>query len=310
MSEALFSALAVDESSELTGYRLKRIQLLNWGTFDHFVWEFAPDGNTTLLTGDIGSGKSTIVDAITTLLYPSNKITYNKAAGADRRERDLRSYVEGYYRSERDEVSGKSRPVPLRGAGSYSVLLAVFANDGYDESVSMAQVFWPNASGAQHGRFFVSMHGELDLYEHFSNFGSETRKLRAQLREAGAEIHENFPAYGRRMRKLLHIGSEQAMELFHQTVSMKSVQDLNEFVRRHMLEPTDMRPRISEIVRHYENLDEAHKLVEKATAQLAILAPLVIRAGKYDQAVEQAQSLEEQKAALRFFFAERSIEKI
>ena len=31
------------------------------------------------------------------------------------------------------------------------------------------------------------------------------------------------------------------MELFHQTVSMKAVDNLNEFVRNHMLEPFDVR---------------------------------------------------------------------
>ena len=38
-----------------------------------------------------------------------------EAAGADTRERDLRSYVLGYYKSERSEMTGASRPVALRG---------------------------------------------------------------------------------------------------------------------------------------------------------------------------------------------------
>lgn len=34
------------------------------------------------------------------------------------------------------------------------------------------------------------------------------------------------------------------MDLFHQTVSMKAVDNLNDFVRSHMLEPFDTRSRI------------------------------------------------------------------
>ena len=98
----------------MTGFRLARLELYNWGTFGGRVWSLALDGQNTLLTGDIGSGKSTIVDAVTTLLLPAQRISYNKAAGADTRERTLRSYVLGYYKTERNEVTGATRPVALR----------------------------------------------------------------------------------------------------------------------------------------------------------------------------------------------------
>ena len=71
------------------------------------MWTFDVGGRNALLTGDIGSGKSTLVDAITTLLLPAHKISYNRAAGADTRERDLRSYVLGHYKSERNETTGR-----------------------------------------------------------------------------------------------------------------------------------------------------------------------------------------------------------
>ena len=62
------------------GYRMRRLEVYNWGTFDGAVWPFELGGNTSLLTGEIGSGKSTLVDAILTLLIPQPKINYNKAA--------------------------------------------------------------------------------------------------------------------------------------------------------------------------------------------------------------------------------------
>ncbi|EQD29668.1 hypothetical protein B1A_20592, partial [mine drainage metagenome] len=122
------------------GFRLQRLEVLNWGTFDKRVWRYALDGRNGLLTGDIGSGKSTLVDAITTLLVPAHRVAYNKAAGADSRERSLRSYVLGHYKSERNEVTGSARPVALRDASSYSVILCVFRNEGYDQAVTLAQV--------------------------------------------------------------------------------------------------------------------------------------------------------------------------
>src|SRR5688500_18380316 len=74
----------------LAGFRLQRLEVFNWGTFDGRVWTLQLAGRNGLLTGDIGSGKSTLVDAITTLLVPTHRIAYNKAAGADSKERTLR----------------------------------------------------------------------------------------------------------------------------------------------------------------------------------------------------------------------------
>ena len=68
-------------------------------------------GEVVVVCGPSGSGKSTLVDAITTLLVPAHRVAYNKAAGADSRERSLRSYVLGHYKSERNEVTGSARPV-------------------------------------------------------------------------------------------------------------------------------------------------------------------------------------------------------
>src|SRR6059058_4665273 len=87
-----------DDDGALPGFRLHRLELLNWGTFHGGVRTFRLDGANSLLTGDIGSGKSTVVDAITTLLLPANRIDYNKAAGAQKRERTLMSYVRGFHK--------------------------------------------------------------------------------------------------------------------------------------------------------------------------------------------------------------------
>src|SRR4030081_746717 len=109
----------------MTGFRLSRLELYNWGTFGGRVWSLGLDGHNTLVTTELGSGKSTSVDAVTTLLLPAQRISYNKAAGADTRERSLRSYVLGHYKTERNETTGASRSVGLRDDRHFSVLLGV-----------------------------------------------------------------------------------------------------------------------------------------------------------------------------------------
>jgi uncharacterized protein YPO0396 len=308
VSEGLFGAVDLHDAgtAHLNGFRLDRLEVYNWGTFDSRVWAFETGGRNGLLTGDIGSGKSTIVDAITTLLLPANRISYNKAAGAETRERTLRSYVLGHYKSERSEVTGASKPVPLRGPGSYSVILGVFANRGYDLTVTLAQVFWLREGNAgQPDRFFVMADRDLSVTRDFADFGTDIMALKKKLRAAGARTHDHFPDYGKDFRRRLGIESEQAMDLFHQTVSMKSVGNLNDFVRNHMLEPFDSASWTERMVAHFEDLTKAHDAVRRAQAQLDLLGPLLADCDAHDKATADSAALSDQRSALRFFFAER-----
>ncbi|MGO9500340.1 MAG: ATP-binding protein [Streptosporangiaceae bacterium] len=294
------------DSEQLSGFRLEQLELRNWGTFDRRPWSLRAGGRNGLLTGDIGSGKSTIVDAITTLLLPANRITYNKAAGAETRERSLRSYVLGYYKSERNEETGTSRPVPLRDPTAYSVLLGVFANRGFQATVTLAQVFWlRDGSAGQPDRFYVVADHGLCIAESFTDFGTDIVTLKKRLRAAGARIHDHFPEYGKDFRRALGIESEQAMELFHQTVSMKSVGNLTDFVRSHMLEPFDAESWTKRIIGHFEDLTKAHDAVRRAQAQLELLQPLLAVCDAHDELGGQITSLGDQRSALSFFFAER-----
>jgi uncharacterized protein YPO0396 len=192
MTDALFSAVHLPGGAR-AGYRLHSLEVFNWGTFDQRVWRLFAGGDTSLLTGDIGSGKSTLVDAVTTLLLPAHRISYNKAAGAESRERSLRSYVEGHYKSERVESTGTAKAVGLRDSRSYSVLLGVFVNEGYDETVSLAQVFHQGDRSGQPDRFFVTSDKPLSIETDFTDFGSDLHSLRRRLRATGATVSPAFP---------------------------------------------------------------------------------------------------------------------
>jgi uncharacterized protein YPO0396 len=288
----------------LSGFRLQRLEVYNWGTFDQRAWSFKLDGRNGLLTGDIGSGKSTLVDAVTTLLVPANRIAYNKAAGADSKERSLRSYVLGHYKSERNEATGASKPVSLRGPNSYSVILGVFHNAGYQQTVTLAQVFWMKEPQGQPARFYVCAERDLAIGADFAGFGSDIAQLRKKLRGLGAEIEDSFPKYGAWFRRRFGIENEQALELFHQTVSMKSVGNLTDFVRSHMLEPFDVAPRIEALIAHFDDLNRAHEAVLKAKRQVTLLEPLVADCDRHGQLVARVEDLRQCRELLRPHFAQ------
>ncbi|GAB6058339.1 ATP-binding protein [Desulfonatronum parangueonense] len=301
----MFELLADDR---LAGFRLQRLEVYNWGTFDGRIWTLRLDGQNALLTGDIGSGKSTLVDAITTLLVPAQRISYNKAAGAEARERSLRSYVLGFYKSERSDTTGSAKPVPLRDEHSYAVVLGVFRNAGYRKTVTLAQVFWIKDGQGQPARFYAACERELSIAGDFSRFGTEMDKLRKRLRTSGVDVFDSFPPYGAWFRRRFGIDNDQALELFLQTVSLKSVGNLTDFVRMHMLEPFDVAPRIAALIGHFDDLTRAHAAVLKAKRQVELLTPLVADCDRHAELIAEAADLRACREALRPWFAGLKLE--
>jgi len=301
----LFSAAPITGlAPRQVGFRLFRLEMLNWGTFDGRVWALDLNGDNTLLTGDIGSGKSTLVDAITTLLVPYGKINYNKAAGAEHKERSLRSYVLGQYKTEKGEAGLSAKPVTLRDANTYTVLLAHFRNEALGQDVTLAQVFWLRDPAASPVRFHVIADRVLSIRDHFTAFGGDIPALKKRLSaEPGVELDEAQGVYIAAFRRRFGINSDQALELFHQTVSMKAVGNLTSFVRQHMLEPGDAQSRITALLTHFDNLTRAHDAVRIARDQRDRLIPLVENCDRHHAEGEQGALLEDSRNALHPYFA-------
>jgi uncharacterized protein YPO0396 len=305
---ALHSALPLlnpkfADVAPLPGFRLSAFEIYNWGTFHNRVWKMDLRGENALLTGDIGSGKSTFVDAVTTLLVAPQKIAYNKAAGAEARERSLRSYVLGHYKSERGETGFSPKPVALRDGSAYTVILGRFQAEEIDKYVTLAQIFWIKDPQGQPARLYLIAEQPLSITEHFTGFGPEIGDLRKRLRAFGAELHDSFASYGAAYRRRLGIKDEQAMDLFHQTISMKSVGNLTEFVREHMLQSFDVLPRIDALVAHFDDLNRAHEAVLKAKDQIAHLEPLVTDCNALTAVRSEMETFRACREALRPWFA-------
>ena len=287
----------------LAGFRLHRFELLNWGTFDKHIWQIQPNGNNALLTGDIGSGKSTLIDALTTLLVPAQKITYNKAAGAEGKERSLMSYIRGHYKSEKDEEKLSARQVALRDNTKYSVLLGYFYNAGFDIKVSLAQVFWCKDDSNQPERFYLISDAELFIAADFSNI-TDISTLKKRLRQRkDTSLFDSFSEYSSEFCRRLGIENKQALDLFYQTVSMKAVGNLTDFVRQQMLEEPPVQERVSSICKEFDNLNRAHQAVLKAKDQLALLKPLITDINDHKQISVQHQEKSRCRNALEGYFA-------
>jgi uncharacterized protein YPO0396 len=276
------------------GYALERLEVYNWGTFNKVIYTIEPNRETALLTGKNGSGKSTLVDALLTLLVPNRKRTYNQASGDRRKERDEKTYVRGAY----NRLQGSGVQNLRKGNKYYSVLLAVFHSPSAAKPyVTLAQVFWNDGTE----KFHVVSDKPLSIAENFT-VSENASLLKKSLRQAGADVYDHFKDYSASFRKLLHLRSEKALEIFSQTVSIKEIGSLNHFIREHMLEKTDAEAQIQKLRDNFHNLTAAHEALVKAERQQSLLSPIAQDGDKYDQLSQQIDEVRAAEAAIPHYF--------
>ncbi len=297
---------ATDDS--LTGFRLSHFEFYNWGTYNNSIVSLDLNQTNALLTGDIGSGKSTIVDALTTMLVPHQKIIYNKAAGAGSKERTLRSYIVGEYKSSKDDNYNSSKAISLRDEDGFTVLLAHFFNDGFDESVTLAQFFY--ISNSKEYKFFVVSKNRLSIKENFFDF-KDARELKKRLRITPfTNVYDSFKDYSKDFRRLMGIKNDQALNLFYQTVSLKEIGNLTSFIRIHMLEKGDIDKKIDELCKNFSDLNHAHNSVLRAKRQIERLIPIDKEGKKYEKELLLKDENENIRETLSEYFANIEIELV
>lgn len=263
-----------------SGYRLHRMEVWNWGTFDDKIYAIEPGGENSLLTGANGSGKTTFVHALLTLLAAERRMrSFNMSAeGKTKNERTEESYVLGEYANIEEEGAGQTaqRLRPERNEVR-STLLAVFKSE--DHFVTLAQVRW--FSGMELRKTFVLAHKNLTIetdFRYFDTQGEWKKRLRQQYPKHGnremVEIFDGPREYSARLRTIFGMRSEKAQSLFNQTISLKILGNLDEFIRTQMLEETDMEDDFERLKDHFKTLSEAHRNIEKTLAQIELLQPV------------------------------------
>lgn len=277
------------------GYRLRYLEVFNWGTFNGKVYRLQPDGRTSLLTGANGSGKTTLIDALLTILVPTNKRFYNQSSGAEsKKERDENSYFWGYYGKTFSELEEKSKTEQLRTKGDnpYSVLLACFQNSGTQHTITLAQVRWFSNGGLQ--KIFIVSPYPLNVNDHFGKDhfdlkGEWKKKLIKQ--HPKTEIYNSFKEYAARFSELFGL-RDKALSLFSQTVGIKVLGDLTNFIRQEMLEEADAEEQFGSLYNHYSDLLISHKAIQKDEKQLELLEPVMTNKSKLDTLRNNKQNLE------------------
>lgn len=293
------------------GFRLHRLEIFNWGTFDSregHVHIVEPNGNTTLLVGRNGSGKSTLVDSLLTLIVPNQIRNYNVAAGAGKRERDEKSYIKGACGRKTREGGDDSAKADVKylrpKASHYSALLAVFKNEASNAVFSIAQVLHIDAEGTA-DKVFCFRADEASIVKDLAGITSMER-LRDQMERRGFVATKKYTEFQARLQKVLHFKSK-AIDIFNQTVAVKDIESLNGFIRQHMLEHKPWRDKIDALLQHFSLLSEAHAELVDVRKQFHMLGPVKEKGLAYQAMDERHSAVRRRNDALDAFFRQQTV---
>jgi len=289
-------------------FRLAKIQLYNWGTFDGVVDFVIPEAGF-LLVGPSGSGKSTVLDAHTTIMTPPKWADFNVAAREAERhgkDRNYITYIRGAWSQQTGE-SGEFVSQYLRPDTTWSAIAETYRH-GDGRAVVLCQIFWvrgKSTSSRDVKRLYLVLQREFDVRELqvFPASDFDVRRLKSSLPDEF--VREEFSVYQERFRQLLGIDNERALRLLHKTQSAKNLGDLNQFLRDFMLDEPETFELADKLVSQFQELNEAHQCVVTAKRQCDTLIPAREEAQFLDAAKLAKTELDELLVGLEAYLEQR-----
>ncbi|MDR1984053.1 MAG: AAA family ATPase, partial [Prevotellaceae bacterium] len=252
--------------SDKAGYRLQYFEAYNWGTFDKEIFRISPQCNTTLITGANGSGKTTYIQGLLTLIVPEKRYRFYE------HQRTEESYVVGEFGDiETDEGSRQVQRLRDNKSTAYSILLAVFKNEEQYVTLAQTRCF----SGSEMKRKFIIAFKPLSIEKDFSPFdakGEWLRRLTKTYPKFGTKetiLSLDGPSkYAEALLKVFGMRSPKALTLFDQTMRLKTMTSLDKFIRENMLEESNIETDFQNLRSNYQKLLDAHREMQKAEKQL------------------------------------------
>ena len=297
-----------------SGYRLDYLEIYNWGTFNETIYRIAPEGNNSLLTGANASGKSTLIDALLTLLVPFKKDRfYNQSSGNERKgDRTEETYVLGNYGNIQSDGESSVSTQRLRDKNTYSIILASFKNN-HEKIVTLFQVRW-FVSGELKCVYGFSI-APLTIKDDFHDFdGSKgdwrrtiEKKYNVGTQKRKVEFYDVIRDYKDRVINALGLRSDKALTLFNQVVGVKVLNDLDDFIRNNMLEQRNAEAEYISLNDSFATLINAKTQIEKVKEQIAQLKPINDNAIQIEKLQQSLTKIQRHRELSVYWFAVKNV---
>lgn len=252
-------------------YILNQLDVYNWGPFSgrHSA---KIDSRGTAIIGPTGSGKTTLVDALMTLIAAQPK--YNLAStGGHESDRDLMSYIRG--------VSGAGNSADnshvARPNKTVTGISASFSNG--TQSIQIAAVLWVDgpstAATDRKDLWIISERDDHSLDDWLSiHHKGGSRALKQYCRDTDKiYIDDVKKKYLVRLREFFEV-SENAFALLNRAAGLKQLNSIDEIFRELVLEDRSVFDRAAEVAKEFDDLASIHAELEIARKQRNSLLPI------------------------------------
>ncbi|HMZ87312.1 MAG TPA: ATP-binding protein, partial [Giesbergeria sp.] len=283
---------------------LQELHLYNWGAFAGRHQVAIDPGNSAII-GPTGSGKTTLVDALMTLLCASPR--YNLAStGGHESDRDLVSYVRGASgqgNDSGDHIARAGRCATGISArlvrGAESVWLgALLWFDGSSQSAADMQKRWFFAQGTGHS---------LDLWLEEQHSGGARALTRLAKDSDGLQMFSSKAPYLAKLHSFFEVGPN-AFTLLNRAAGLKQLNSIDEIFRELVLDDHSAFEDAQKVVDGFAELASIHADLELANAQYVSLLPLRDLAARELQQAQHLAHLQALQQQLPLWFAAQGVQ--
>lgn len=284
-------------------WRAALLQLVNWGGFSGLTL-IPLRGDTTMISGASGVGKSTILDAYTALMMPSdtkfNGASNDAVAGRARSvgQRNLLSYLRGAVDVVDDPRTGRPVEKLLRGSGTdtWGAVAMTFVNDQGGRFTALRTYYVPRRA-ARSGDV------QMQLATHESALPLDTLEVAVPERfhantlkklYPGIRVHRTYAEFSAVLHARLGIGANgdggKALRLLSRIQAGNQVRSVDELYKDMVLERPATYAAADRAIEHFDDLDTAYSAMRTEEQKLELLDPIT---GLHARKVSAARRLAE-----------------
>lgn len=287
-SDGLFEQQVVETPTDDTvQWRAALLQLVNWGGFGGLT-TVPLRGDATMISGASGVGKSTILDAYTALMMPSdtkfNGASNDAVAGRARGvgQRNLLSYLRGAVDVVDDPRTGRPVEKLLRGKGAdtWGAIAMTFVNDQGGRFTALRTYYVPRrATRSSDVQMQLATHEgalALDALEVAvpERFHANTLKKLFP----GIRVHRTYAEFSAVLHARLGIGANgdgaKALRLLARIQAGNQVRSVDELYKDMVLERPATYAAADRAIEHFDDLDTAHSAMRTEEQKLELLEPI------------------------------------
>ena len=268
-------------------WRAELLQLVNWGGFGGLT-RVPLHGDATMISGASGVGKSTILDAYTALMMPSdtkfNGASNDAVAGRARSagQRNLLSYLRGAVDVVDDPRTGRPVEKLLRGKGAdtWGAVAMTFVSDQGRRFTALRTYYVPRRAtrSGEVQMQLASLEGPLSLESLEVAVPERFHATTLKKLFPGIRVHRTYAEFAAVLHARLGIGANgdgsKALRLLARIQAGNQVRSVDELYKEMVLERPATYAAADRAIEHFDDLDSAYSAMRTEEQKLQLLEPI------------------------------------